>query len=161
MKEKVVEFFENSMNLDRQVTRQLSHIRFNWELTWNMHLAAYENEEDSFAGLLNALVHELSELKPSAKYHDSEDRLAQHCKEKMGWDIKKQNRYWVGADYPSILEQGSFDDIDQEELCLAASGRIKAAFKFGQVHFDQMEMGHQIMLADVIAIILYHRVDKC
>ncbi|EBF8391669.1 hypothetical protein NBB52_05625 [Salmonella sp. NW1172] len=57
----------------------------------------------------------------------------------------------------SILEQGGFSDEDQKNLCLSIAGRIRAAINRHQFHFDDMEKSHQKILADVIAIILYHR----
>ncbi len=142
------------------VTRQLSHIRSNWELTWDHSKNIYTPEEDSYAEMINDLVLELSSLNPSNKYHDNEDRLAEYCRERLKWDIKKIGNRWVGSDYASILEQGAFDDLDEKNLCLAACGRIKAAIKRGQLEFDDMEDFHRKMLAAVIAIILYHRENK-
>jgi hypothetical protein len=107
--------------------------------------------------LINDLVIELSGLNPPPKYHDNEDRLAEYCKARLGWDIKKVGAHWVGSDYASILEQGAFDDIDQNHLRLAAVGRVKAALARGQLHFDNMEPCHRDMLAEVIVIILYFR----
>jgi hypothetical protein len=159
MNERVVEFFKWSDLFDHMVTRQLSHIRSNWELTWNHDEEKYEPEEDSYAQMINDLVVELSKQNPPKKYHDNEDRLAEYCKANLGWDINKVGNRWTGDDYASILEQGAFNDIDEQNLCLAASGRVKAALDRGQVHFDDMEEFHRRMLADVLAIILYHR-DK-
>ena len=56
-----------------------------------------------------------------------------------------------------MLEQGGFNDIDEKNLVLSACGRVKAAIDRGQLHFDDMEKFHRKMLADVLAIILYHR----
>ena len=137
--------------------RPLSHIRHDWELLWDSENDRYLHETDSYAELLNDLIDELGTVSPPAKYHDNEDRLAEYTRDRLGWPIHKQGGRWVGADYESILEQGGFDDIDEEDLVLAAAGRIKAAQAHGQNHFDQMEEGHQRMLAAVIAIILYHR----
>jgi hypothetical protein len=39
----------------------------------------------------------------------------------------------------------------------AAAGRIHAAIDRGQLHFDDMEWSHQVILAGVLAAILYHR----
>ncbi len=89
-------------------------------------------------------------------------RSARNCLRevrKVGWKIQKVGNRWEGEDYPFILEQGGFDDIDQEELLHAAAGRIKAAIARGQLHFDEMEWFHRKMLADVLAMILYHRAD--
>ena len=94
---------------------------------------------------------------PPVRYHDNEDRLAQYVIDRLGWPIYKENGRWVGADYHVILEQGGFDDIDQAELLTAATGRIYAAIKHGQSHYDDMEQGHQGMLSAVLTIILYHR----
>jgi hypothetical protein len=139
------------------VTRQLSHIRGNWELTWDHDEEKYEPEEESYAEIINDLIIELSELDPPLKYHDNEDRLAEYCKSTLKWNINKVGNRWVGSDYASVLEQGGFNDLDQKNLCLAACGRVKAALNRGQEHFDDMEEFHRKMLANVLAIILYHR----
>ena len=91
--------------------------------------------------------------------HDSEDRLAQYVVERLKWNIQKQGLRWVGADYESILEQGGHYDVEQNELILAAAGRIHVALAHGQMHFDQMEESHAHMLGAVLAIILYHKAD--
>lgn len=145
--------------LDYMVNRELSHIRANWELTWNHSEQKYEPEEDSYAELLNELFRELSAVEPPSKYHDNEDRLAEYLRNNSLWKIRKVKGRWVGAPYESILEQGGFSDIDQKDLVLAASGRIKAAINHGQMHFDDMEESHRYILSIVIVIILYHRTD--
>jgi len=75
----------------------------------------------------------------------------------LKWPIQKKGNFWIGADYPSILEQGGFRDLDQKNLIAAASGRVHAALNYGQPHFDGMEAGHRHMLAALITIIIYHR----
>ena len=150
-------FFRNCDLLARLVLRQLSHIKENWELTWDDTKQKYIPEENSYSESLNKLIEEMEHIDPPAKYHDNEDCLAEYVKINLNWDIKKVNGRWIGADYPSVLEQGAFNDIDQENLILAAVGRIKAAIMKKQYHFDDMEQSHQKMLADVLAVILYHR----
>lgn len=150
-------FFRKSDWLDRMSLRPLSHIRHNWELTWDDANDRYLHESDSYAELLNNLIDELGTVNPPAKYHDNEDRLAEYTRDHLGWPIRKVSGHWVGADYQSILEQGGFDDVSEKDLMLAAAGRIKAAQVRGQNHFNEMEEGHQSMLAAVLAIILYHR----
>ena len=157
MNQRIKDFFTRSNLFDYMVTRQLSHIRSNWELTWDHNEEKYEIEDDSFAGIINGLVIELCNLNPPVKYHDNEDRLAEHCKKSLGWNISKVGNRWSGSNYPAILEQGGFSDTDERDLCLAACGRVVAAIDRGQTHFDEMEESHRIMLANVIAIILYHR----
>lgn len=157
MDERIREFFSWSEFFDYTVTRQLSHVKSNWELTWDHDDEVYEPEDDSYAELINNLVVELSKLDPPKKYHDNEDRLAEFCKESLNWNIKKIGNRWVGSDYASILEQGGFRDLDEKNLCLAACGRVKAAIDREQLHFDDMEEFHRKMLADVVVIILYHR----
>jgi hypothetical protein len=152
-------FLKHSESLDRLALRQLSHVRANWELTWDVTLERYVAEDDSFASRVNQVIEQLSTTTPPSKYHDNEDRLAEYVKTKLNWKIQKVGNRWVGENYPFILEQGAFDDIDQEELLQAAAGRIKAAIARGQLRFDQMEWFHRKMLADVIAIILYYRAD--
>ena len=154
------DFFRNSELLDALALRQLAHINGNWELTWNEISEQYEPEDDSFASKVNDLIEELSALHPPLKYHDNEDRLAEHVVGRLGWNLKKVGKRWVGEDYPLVLEQGSFGISAQRDLLLAAAGRIKAAIVRRQLHFDDMEESHRKMLADVIAIILYHRADS-
>lgn len=153
------DFFSHSEFLDALALRQLSHINGNWELTWDECNEQYEPEEDSFANKVNELVEELSEIDPPLRYHDNEDRLAEHVVGRLGWNIRKVGGRWIGEDYPLILEQGSFGAAAQQELLLAASGRIKAAIVRGQLHFDDMEASHRKMLADVLAIVLYRRAE--
>lgn len=151
------EFFSNSELLDYLVLRPLSHIKGNWEVSWDEGKQEYETEEESYAKLLNHLIEELSRVNPPSRYHDNEDCLAEYVKSNLNWNIKKIGGRWVGEDYAAILEQGGFDDIDEENLILVSAGRIKAAIDRNQIHFDDMEQSHQKMLADVLAIILYHR----
>jgi hypothetical protein len=150
-------FFARSIVFDHQVVRPLSHILPNWELTWDDSAGEYEEEEDSYAKLLNELLVELEPTVPPSKYHDNEDRLAEHVRKHLNWKIRKEGDRWVGEDYYLILEQGGFHDVDQRELVLAVAGRIRAAKDRGQLHFDDMEKSHREMLAAVITIILYHR----
>lgn len=150
-------FFKNSELLDYLVLKPLSHITPNWELTWSEESDRYAPEDDSMADLLNRLVDDIASCNPPVRYHDNEDRLAEHMKGKLGWNIKKVGDRWVGAGYFAILEQGGFKDIDQRDLLEAAAGRVKAAVDRGQKHFDEMEESHRLILGTVLSIILYHR----
>jgi hypothetical protein len=152
-------FFRRSLCFDEYVLRPLSHIRGNWDLLWDFENDCRKVEENSFAGLVNALVDELENTCPPLAYHDTEDRLAEIVLRELKWPIRKVGRRWVGAEYASILEQGGFGDIDQKELVLAAAGRIRAARERNQMHFDEMEESHLRMLAAVITVILYHRAN--
>jgi hypothetical protein len=145
--------------LDREVLRPLSHIHANWELTWDDATQQYREEENSYARKLNELIEELENATPPAKYHDSEDRLAEYVLKHLNWKIKKAGNRWIGADYAAIIEQGGFHDIDEKELVLAAAGRIHSAIGFGQSHYDDMEESHRRMLAAVMSVILYHRTE--
>ncbi len=157
MDNRVLTFFSASDIFDHMVTRQLSHIKSNWELTWDDIEEQFEVEENSYASTLNDLLIELSLLEPPRAYHDNEDQLAEYCKENLNWPIYKEGRFWRGMEYVSILEQGGFDDEEQKNLCLSVAGRLEAALVREQLHFDEMEESHQKILADVMAIILYHR----
>ncbi|RUA30990.1 MAG: hypothetical protein DSY77_13420 [Bacteroidetes bacterium] len=150
-------FFTNSDLLDIMVLRPLSHINMNWELTWGKNSEEYQRESDSFAPKLIELINEISETTPPAKYHDNEDCLAKYVIESLNWKITKKGNRWEGVDYESILEQGGFKDINEKNLVKAATGRIKAAIKRDQIHFDDMEESHQRMLAIVMVIIIYLR----
>jgi hypothetical protein len=149
-------FFSNSGRLARLVLRPLSHINENWELIWDDEKQEYEPEDESYAELLNQLINELSTLDPPSKYHRNEDCLAEYVKANLNWKLYKNEGRWIGEDYHVILEQGGFHDINLLNLKLAAAGRIKAAIKRKQYHFDEMELSHQNILAKVISIILYH-----
>jgi hypothetical protein len=151
------DFFASSNDLDREVLRPLSHIRSNWETTWDRETEAYKEEDESFAGLLNALIAEIDGVRPPARYHDNEDRLAEYVRDRLKWPIYKSGNRWVGADYGSIIQQGGFDDLDEQDLIKAAAGRIRAAIVRGQRHYDQMEDSHRAILATVLSVILYHR----
>lgn len=151
-------FFANSTLLPYLVLRPLSHIRSNWDAMWNPAADEYLEESDSCAAILNGVVGELKKITPPLRYHDNEDRLAEYVRDKLNWQIHKVGLRWVGEDYQLILQQGSFDDVDQKELLLALSGRIKAAVDRGQLHFDDMEDSHQKMLAAVLSVIIWQRV---
>lgn len=155
-----VEFFGWSDRFDYLVTRNLAHIRSNWELTWNHYDASYVAEDDSYAEAVNQLLHELSSVSPPSKYHDHEDRLAEYLQRISNWNLRKVNGRWEGLPYELLLEQGGLGDVDQEDLILAAAGRIRAAIEFGQGHFDDMEESHRHVLSVVITTILYYRSDS-
>jgi hypothetical protein len=141
------------------VLRPLSHIFPTWEIDWDRKTGTYVVEEDSYAGLLNDLLAELENVRPPSRYHDNEDCLAKYVIQRMKWPISKIGSRWVGKDYDLILEQGGIHDVDEENLLLAAAGRIQAGKRMGQHHSDKMEDSHRRMLGAVIAIILYCRTD--
>lgn len=76
------DFFADSSILDYMVLRPLAHIRGGWDVSWDAEKHAYAEEENSFAGLLNFLIAELAAANPPARYHDSEDRLAEYVRQK-------------------------------------------------------------------------------
>lgn len=141
--------------MDREVLRPLSHARLNWELMWDHDAKRYEPEDDSFAQDLNELIEHIANSPRPDRYHDNEDVVANYLVTE-GASIKKEKGRWVGMDYDNILAQGGFDDIDQQHLRLAATGRVCAAIERGQLHYDDMEDGHRKMLAQILTIILYH-----
>ena len=149
------QFFAQSETLDYFVLRPLSHIRANWDLYWEGD--AYCEEDDSFAGLLNQFIDEIANARPPARYHDNEDTLAEFARDHMKWPIRKVGSRWEGLDYHTILQDGGLGDIGQQDLVMAAAGRVRAAMKRGQLSFDDMEESHRDMLGTVMAIILYHR----
>jgi hypothetical protein len=153
-------FFAWSDWLDHDVLRPLDHLKVNWEISWDDAAQHYKPEEDSFAEDVNTLIDDLAAAAPPKRYHDNEDALANYVIKTLRWPIRKEGNRWVGADYSSILEQGGSEDIDQNNLLAAAAGRVHAAIKLGQVHFDEMEDSHQKMLSAVLSIILYHRLDE-
>lgn len=157
MNTKIKDFFTNSDDLDRLVLRPLSHINMNWEIRWCNKNKEYIREEDTFASILNDLIDEFAKTVPPNKYHKNEDCLAEYVKEFLNWKITKINDKWIGEDYDAILEHGGFHDLNEANLVKAATGRINAAIKRNQYHFDEMEKSHQRMLAAVITIIIFHR----
>jgi hypothetical protein len=158
-------FFEPSEFMEHEVLRPLSHIRGNWDLYIDSESGRYIEEEDSFATLFNALIDELAVTQTPLRYHDNEDRLGEYVQRHLNWKIKKSGSTWVNqdgsrlhsSDYLALLEQGAFDYQGIHNLVLAASGRVHAAIQRGQMHFDDMERSHQIILAGVLGAILYHR----
>ncbi|MGC3957703.1 MAG: hypothetical protein QM813_07065 [Verrucomicrobiota bacterium] len=121
------------------------------------------DEEDSFAWLFNVLIDELAAITPPNRYHDYENRLGEHVQRSLR-GIRKQGNAWVNAngtrlhpsDYLALIEQGGFKIDGVTDLLEAAAGRIHAAITRGQNHFDDMERSHQVVLAGVLAAILYH-----
>jgi len=163
-KQKILGFFAPSDFMEHEVFRLLSHIRGNWDLQVDPKTGRYMNEEDSFGWLFNLLVDDLASAKPPSRYHDNEDRLGEYVQKNLNWGIRKQGKAWVNADgsrlnhndYLAVMEQGGFDLSGIPDLLEAASGRIHAAIARGQDHFDEMEQSHKVILAGVLAAILYH-----
>ena|SRR2546421_9772853 len=151
------EFFAWSDWLDYMVLRPLAHIAVNWEARWDHGKKRYQAEPLSFAEDLNVVIELAAACPRPKKYHEHEDVLAAQVLTQLRWPIQKKGGRWVGADYPSILEQGGFRDLDQQRLVAAASGRVHAALDNGQKHFDDMEDGHLRMLAALLSIVIYHR----
>jgi len=149
-------FFYKSEELDYFVLKPLSHINSNWELSCD-RMNLYRHEDNSFAKLLNELIFELNSVVPYENYHDNEDFLAEYVKEHLNWNIKKIGKFWQGADYLSILEQGGFYDKHEKHLILALAGRIRISINYNQLTFDDMEKAHKKILANILSIILYHR----
>lgn len=157
-------FLQASDFLAHEVLRPLSHIRDSWDLFIDPSANRYENEDGTFAWLFNHLIDQLSRSAPPANYHDFEDRLAEHVQSSLNWKIKKQGNTWINesgkrldpSDYLFTLEQGGFHPEGLKDLLDAAAGRILAAIKCGQLHFDDMERGHQVILSGVLTAILYH-----
>lgn len=151
---RVKEFFAHSENLDFAVLRPLSHLNACWELIWDGE--GYVDEEDTFSGILIRLIDRMAKTSPPKKYHDNEDILVESVIASLGWNVEKIGRRWEGADYVSLLEQGSIgNSINQGELFLATVGRVVAAIKYGQNRFDDMEKGHQTILAAALSILVF------
>lgn len=153
----LINFVKHSELFDYMVTRPLDHILPNWELMWDDNTNRFIPEEDSFAEKVNKMLDELVDMPIPDKYHDNEDILAEYVQKHHNWNIVKVNGRWISYDYREILNQGSFGDADQKNLLAAAKGRIAAAIQHGQTKFDDMEYGHQRILAMVLASILYQR----
>ena len=153
----MIEFFERSDLLDYEVLRPLSHIRGNWELTSGSGNYHFEDDEDSFAKELSDLIDELETTEIPTRYHDNEDTLAEYVQDKFNSEIKKVGNRWVGQDYRIILQNAGFYDLNEENLVQSAKGRVIAAQRFNQNHYDKMEQGHRKMLAVILTLIIYHR----
>jgi hypothetical protein len=164
MNQSIIEFFTPSDLIEHEILRPLSHIRNNWDVMLDYETGRYMDEDDSFGWLFNNLINELASTETLEKYHNSEDRLAEHVKQTLSWDIKKESGFWLNkdgtrihpSDYLATLEQGGFNVDGVSYLIVAAAGRIKAAIKNNQKHFDAMEKGHRTILAGVLSAILYH-----
>lgn len=153
----LIAFVRKNELFDYMVTRPLDHILPNWELTWDDGTNRFRVEEDSFAEKLNVLLDELLSISTQDYYHDNEDLLAEYVKTHLNWDIAKVHGRWIPCDYRAVINQGSFGDEEQKNLLSATKGRIEAAIRRGQTKFDDMESGHQRILAMVLASILYQR----
>lgn len=153
----LLNFFSNSNELDFSVLKPLSHIHLEWELTWDPLKNKYKEEDNSFSKLLNELIFELDQAALQRNYHDNEDVIAKYVMQNLKWNIRKVKTRWTGAEYVSIMEQGSFSDSNEKNLILSAVGRIHASIVLKQNHFDDMELSHRRILAKIISIILYHR----
>ncbi|GHY52645.1 hypothetical protein VCSRO70_3444 [Vibrio cholerae] len=147
-------FFENCDYFERLVTKPLYYIKHEYELNW-LDGKLIESE-DSFACYLNQLFDELDNVVAPEYYHQYEDIIAKYC-ELDEPTIRKKGKLWVGQDYGWIIENGAYDDIDQENLVLAIAGRVKAAQRFHQNTFDEMEERHRVMLSELIQCFIYHR----
>ncbi len=144
------------------VTRPLSHVRSNWELTENKSGTGFRREEDSYAEPLNQLFAELDELTPPEKYHANEDKLALYLVKKCSWNIVKDGNKWrmtngEKIDYALLIEQGcSGRSENVQEMKYALVGRMVAAQDRGQHRFDQMEKHHRKIFAAAISVVLFH-----
>ena len=156
-KQELIHFFKNSDLFDYMVTRPLDHIHPNWELMWDDDNEQFKQEDGSYAEKINEILDELLAIPTPVSYHDNEDILANYVLEHLDWDIAKVHGRWISCDYCAVINQGSFGDEEQKNLLSAAKGRIKAAIEHGQETFDDMEYGHQRILAMVLASILYQR----
>lgn len=157
----IKEFFKRSDWLDRYALEPLSHIDPYWELSWDFENDVYlEENGQGFGRIVNQVISEMNTVTPPSYYHDHEDRLAEYVSQHLNWPIQKVGNRWIGQNYEAILEQGGFHDLNEANLILAASGRIRAAIDHGQLHFDQMEESHMRILAGVFAVIVYHRWRK-
>ncbi len=161
------DFFSCSELVDYEVLRPLSHIRPNWEMTWNFDDGTYESEDDSFAAQFNEMIDELATCNPPSKYHANENVLAEYVQQNLNWGIQRKGNIWVNGDgnpltpddYIVTLQQGAFHDAYERELTLSAAGRIRAALDRGQTHYDDVEESHRRIIAGVLCSILYHRAD--
>jgi hypothetical protein len=153
----VIEFFERSDLLDYEVLRPLSHIRGDWEFIVGSDDYLSEDEQNSFAKELIHLIDELEITEVPTCYHDNEDKLADYVQDKFNREIKKVGKRWVGQDYRIILQDAGFYDLNEQNLVQSAKGRIIAAKKFNQNHYDEMEQGHRKILAVILTLIIYHR----
>ncbi|WMO17196.1 hypothetical protein [Vibrio alginolyticus] len=147
-------FFQNSDYFERLVTKPLYYIKPEYELDWVGDKLT--ESEDSFACYLNQLFDELDAVVAPKNYHKFEDIIAKYSALEDS-TIRKQGKLWIGQDYGWILENGSYNDIDEQNLVLAIAGRIRAAKRFKQYNFDDMEKGHRDMLSELLQCFIYHR----
>lgn len=58
-RERISKFIGWTICFDEEVTKPLEHIANNYELTWDHKAQRFEEEELSFAPILNSLIDEL------------------------------------------------------------------------------------------------------
>ncbi|TYP94868.1 hypothetical protein LX73_0158 [Fodinibius salinus] len=158
-------FFGESTYLDLLALKPLSHIHPHWELTWDSKNSQYIPEENSFTEELNELLAHLNRINPPDNYHEYEDRVIKKVQKQSNERLFKLKGEWVEfvkneiieTEYDYLLEQGHLKQYNDFDLLKAATGRIKAAIKREQNHFDDMEHSHQLVLAAILSIILYVR----
>ena len=160
--DKVRRFYAWCDSLDRFVLRPLSHIAPNWEATWSHGLQQYVPEHDSFAQDLNEIIERIAICPRPSAYHSHEDAIIETSIRKSGWPVQKKGNRWITTDYRSLLQSGSFYDLEQLNLIAAAAGRTQAAMDFDQMSYDNMEEGHQYILSAILSLIIYQRYsDGC
>ncbi|MEO1100252.1 MAG: hypothetical protein AAFW65_00245, partial [Pseudomonadota bacterium] len=122
-----------------------------------------EEEELSFAPVLNTLIDELAKTPSYADYHqfvDDELLASRFAKavihlEGKRWKETKTNEPLRPQDIGHYLEQHALGGCSLINLKKSISSRIRAAQKIGDKNWDELDDGHRKMLAELIVVVLY------
>lgn len=148
---------------DLEVTKPLEHIAHNYELTWDHDAQKFEEEELSFAPVLNLLIDELAKTPSYDHYHkfvDDELMASRFANEVIyledkRWRESKTREPLKPEDIGHYLEQHTIGGYIPRNLTKSVSSRIRAAQKAGVNNWDDLDDGHRKMLAELIVVILY------
>ena len=162
-RERVCTFIGWTICFDLEVTKPLSHIAPYYELTWDMEAQKFEEEELSFAPVLNSLIDKLAKTSSHTDYHQFVDdellasRFANEViyLEGKRWKNNRTKEPLKPEDIGHYLEQHALGGCSLVNLKKSVSSRIRAAQKAGIKNWDELDDGHRKMLAELIVVILY------
>jgi len=162
-RERISKFIGWAICFDEEVTKPLEHIAHNYELTWDHEAQRFEEEELSFAPILNSLIDELAKTSSYADYHqfvDDELLASSFANEVIYlegklWRETKTQEPLNPEDIGHYLEQHTMGGYLPVNLTKSVSSRIRAAQKAGVENWDDLDDGHRKMLAELIVVILY------
>jgi len=151
-----MKFFADSHWIEFYVTRPLQHIAGAYEIDWDEELRQYVPVdvplETTLVSQLNDVLETVEALEPKQGYHDFEDKILSSMTAR--YPLFKIGKLWLGEDYATMLEYGGWQQ--QHGILLAAAGRVRAAKKRGQHHFDEMHEAHRDVLGELLAIAVFY-----